>query len=370
MGLRDKTKIGIIWTSATIIFSKSIHIVAGIILARILFPSDFGLYAVALLVKKFARRLTQLGFAAAIIQRKEITLTHINTVFTVTIFINSLIIGLVYISSPLIGQLLENTEVVPLVRAISLTFFFLSFTNIAESLLKKHMKFKEVSFAVGIGSLVRLLSPIPMALLGFGVWSMVIGELIGTVVRTIGALWKAKWVPKFYFRFSIFKELYAYGVKVSVVSYMDYFVNNIDYMLISKFLGVTQLGYYERAFNIMNLTRTQLHRAMNDALFSAYSKIKDDYQNVVRNLKDVLRFVSFIGYPILIWLYFAAPALITQLYGTKWVPTIKPLQIMCVSGLLNTLTMVFFPVIFAVDLLMQRIKVQFLFLIILGATIY
>ncbi|RMF57188.1 MAG: lipopolysaccharide biosynthesis protein [Calditrichaeota bacterium] len=370
MSLKEKTRAGIIWTSATIMFSKSIHIIAGIILARILFPEDFGLYAMAVLVKKFGKRLTQLGFGAAIIQQKEITKDHINTVFTITIIINSLVIGILYFASPFIGVLLENENVVPVIRVISLSFLFLAFTNVAEAILKRDMKFKDVSLAVGGDSFVSLLTPIPLALAGLGVWSMVFADLLGAIVRMIIALWKSRWLPKLMMRVSIFKELFSYGFKVSIVTYLDYFVSNVDYMLIGTFLGMAPLGYYERAFNTMNLTRKQLQRAMNEALFSAYSKIKDEPQHVVKNLKNILSYVSFVGYPVLIWLFFAAPSLITQLYGERWIPTIEPLQIMCLSGLLNTLIIVFFPVIFAVDLLMQRIKMQLLFLLILIGTIY
>ena len=370
MSLKEKTRIGIIWTSATIIFSKSIHVISGIILARILFPEDFGVYAMAVLVKKFGKRLTQLGFGAAIIQRKEITKDHINVIFTITIIINSLVIAILYFASPLIKIFVENDKIISVIRVISLTFLFLSFTNVAEAILKREMKFKDVSLAVGVGSFVSLLFPIPFALAGLGVWSMVFADLLGAFFRMIIALRKSKWRPKLLIHFSIFKDLFSYGFKVSIVTYLNYLVSNVDYMLIGAFLGMAPLGYYERAFNTMNITRKQLQRAMNEALFSAYSKIKDEPINVVKNLKNILVYVSFIGYPVLIWLFFAAPSLITQLYGEKWIPTIKPLQIMCISGLLNTLIIVFFPVIFAVDLLMERIKIQVLFLIILIGTIY
>lgn len=368
--LAHKTKVGIIWSAANIVFSKSFRLIASIVLARLLFPEDFGLYGIALIIIRFARKISNMGFSSVIVQRKELTKQEINTIFTVSLGINVLIGVLLFFGAPLFASWVDEPKATPVVQLISSTFLMAAFTLVSQNMLKRDMRFKELAFSGSARSVVGLLLPIVLAVLNFGVWSLILGEVFGTFAAMLVAMIYARWIPKIYFKLQAFKNVYAYGLKVSAVSYLNYFINNIDYLLISKFLGVTQLGYYERAFNLMNLTRRQLGRTVNDTLFSAYSKIKDDKMRVVNNLKKILGYVSLIAYPVLIWLFFAAPSLIFNMYGAKWTSTIVPLQIMSVSGLINTLIMVFFPVTLALDLMADRMKAQLLFLMALIGFIY
>jgi len=360
--LAHKTRIGIIWSAANILFSKSFRLIASVVLARLLFPEDFGLYGIALIIIRFARKVTNMGFSTVIVQRKEITAQEINTIFTVSLAINVLIGAALFWGAPVFASWVGEAKAVPVVRVISATFLMAAFALVSENLLKREMRFKELAFSRSTRAMVGLSLPIVLALLNFGVWSLILGEVVGTFAAMIASMLYARWLPKLYFKTQAFKNVYAYGLKVSIVSYLNYFINNVDYLLISRFLGVAQLGYYERAFNLMNLTRRQLGKTVNETLFSAYSKISEDKERVVQNLKKVLSYVSLVAYPVLIWLFFAAPSLIINMYGAKWNQTIAPLQIMSVSGLINTVVMVFFPVTFALDLMADRMKAQVLFL--------
>ncbi len=368
--LAHKTKVGIIWSAANIIFSKSFRLITSIVLARLLFPEDFGLYGIALIIIRFARKVTNMGFSSVIVQRKELTRQEINTIFTVSLAINVVIGAILFFGAPLFASWVDEPRVTPVVQVISSTFLMAAFTLVSQNMLKRDMRFKELAFSRSARSVVGLTLPIVLAILNFGVWSLILGEVFGTFASMIAAIIYARWMPKIYFKLQAFKNVYAYGLKVSVVSYLNYFINNIDYLLISKFLGIAQLGYYERAFNLMNLTRRQLGKTVNETLFSAYSKIKEDKERVVKNLRKMLSYVSLIAYPVLIWLFFTAPSLIINMYGVKWTQTIVPLQIMSVSGLLNTVVMVFFPVTLALDLMADRMKAQVLFLAALIGLIY
>lgn len=368
--LKERTKIAVFWNIFNIIFSKSSRLITSIILARLLFPEDFGLYGVSLIVIRFGRRLTNFGFSTVLIQKDEINKAEVDTIFTASLFINLLVFAVLFAGASYFARFVHNQAVVNLVRVISLTFIFNTFIMVGESLLKRELDFKHISIARSIRSAANYTTAIIMAILGFRVWSLIGGEVISVVVNMVLILIFARWVPRLYFKFSIFKELYSYGMRVSAVQYLNYFINNVDYMLIGRYLNMTALGYYERAFNLMSLTRRQIGRSMSEALFSAFSRIKDDKERVVRSLKQVLNYTALIAYPILIGLIFMAPSLVYNLYGPRWVMTIRPLQIMCVSGLFQTVITGFFSVIFALDFINARIKAQVIYLILLTTTIY
>ncbi len=368
--LKERTKIAVFWNIFNIIFSKSSRLITSIILARLLFPEDFGLYGVSLIVIRFGRRLTNFGFSTVLIQKDEINKAEVDTIFTVSLAINLIVFGILFAGAPYFAQFVHNGHVANLVRAISFTFIFNTFIMVGESLLKRELNFKDISIARSIRSASNYITAIIMAFLGFRVWSLIGGELVAVVVNMVLILIYARWMPRLYFKFSIFKQLYSYGMRVSAVQYLNYFINNIDYMLIGRYLNMTALGYYERAFNLMSLTRRQIGRSMSEALFSAFSKIKDDKERVVKNLKQVLSYTALIAYPILVGLIFMAPSVVYNLYGPRWILTIRPLQIMCVSGLFQTVITGFFSVIFALDFINARIKAQVVYLVLLAATIY
>ena len=367
--LKERTKVAVLWNIFNILFSKTSRLITSIILARILFPEDFGLYGLTLIVIRFGRRLTNFGFSTVLIQKKEINKNEIDTVFTASLFINLLVFGVLFVGAPYFSQFVHSARVINLVRVISISFILNTFIMTAESLLKRDLNFKGISIARSARSVTSYSIAIVLAILNFGVWSLIIGEVASVFVNLVLVIIFARFVPRLYFRMSIFKNLYSYGMRVSFVQYLDYFVNNIDYLLIGRFLGTEALGYYERAFNLMDMTRRQIGRSMNEALFSAFSKIKEDAQRVVKNLSQVLSYTSLVAYPILIGLIFLAPSLVYNLYGPKWVNTIVPLQIMCLSGLVKTVVSTFFPVIFAMDFINQRIRAQIVYLILLGGAI-
>ncbi len=367
--LKDRTKIAVFWNIFNILFSKTSRLITSIILARILFPEDFGLYGLTLIVIRFGRRLTNFGFSTVLIQKKEIDKKEIDTVFTASLAINLLVFGVLFVGAPYFSQFVHSARVINLVRVISISFILNTFIMTAESLLKRELNFKGISIARSARSITSYSIAIVLALLNFGVWSLIIGEVASVFVNMVLVIIFACFVPRLYFKMSIFKNLYSYGMRVSFVQYLNYFINNIDYLLIGRFLGTEALGYYERAFNLMDMTRRQVGRSMNEALFSAFSRIKEDAERVVKNLRQVLSYTSLVAYPILIALIFMAPSLVYNLYGPKWVNTIIPLQIMCVSGLVKTIISTFFPVIFAMDFINKRIKAQIIYLILLGGMI-
>ncbi len=368
--LKEKTKIAVFWNILNILFSKSSRLITSIILARLLFPEDFGLYGVALIIIRLGRRISKFGISTVLVQKDDITKPEIDTIFTVSFGLNLLVFFILIAGAPWFAQFVHNHAVTNLIKVIAITFIFNTFLMVAESILKRKLDFKHISLGRSARSMANYLTAIIMAVLGFGVWSLIGGEVAAIVINMAYALYFSHYVPRLYYKHAIFKKLYSYGMRVSLVDYLNYFINNIDYLLIGRYLNMQALGYYERAFNLMSLTRRQVDRSMNEALFSAFSKIKDDRERIVRNLKQILNYTALIAYPVSIGIIFLAPSLVYILYGPKWLPTIQPLQIMSISGLFQTIITGFFSVIFALDFLTDRIKAQVVYLVLLTITIY
>ena len=164
------------------------------------------------------------------------------------------------------------------------------------------------------------------------------------------------------------KVAHSYGLWGYANKILTYFTEKVDYIIIGRVLGAMQLGYYERAYNIMTNPRNQLQKSINNVLFSSFSKIEDE-QRIINGLGKVVGYIALLSYSIFVWLYFAAPSLITVLYGTKWRESIEPVQIMCVSGYVYSLTFVFNPVLNARALVAQRAARRLIYLLVLTVAI-
>ncbi len=370
MSIKEKAKAGIAWNVVADFSIQVLRFGSSIVLARLLFPQDFGLMGIATIFINFAKRLANFGFSAALVQKKDIGREHVDSMF----WFNTVIYGLValgiYWGAAIAGEFFKNPVLKDILPVIALAFFIESLSGVPDALLKRRLKFKQLAFSRLVRNIVNITIAIVLAVLGFGVWSLVWGMLIGNAVRLLYILVYARWWPRPAFRWARLKEMAAFGIGVSFANYLNFFIKNADYFLIGRFLGVEPLGYYERAFNLVNMTRRRVARNIKGVLFAAYSQIQDENQKIRLGLHKVLQSVGILSYPIHGLLFFLAPALIYHLYGERWIPTIWPLQIMCVSGIINSLIVVFSPVLMAKQRVFSWTVVQLIYLVIMVIAIW
>jgi len=368
--LGNKTKSSVYWLATRMFAIYGIRIFTSIILARILDPVHFGLISMAMVAVSFARRIGEFGFAMVLIQNKNITEEHKKTAFTLGLIIG-LILNLSLVSiSGVIADIFNDPRVKSILMVVSLNFVLSAIFVIPAALMKREMNYKAISNILLWSNIISLITPVIFAILGFGVWSLVLGMLLGNFYNIIAYFIVSPWRPKIGISKYHLKEMLPFGFWVNMHQYVNFLINNVDFFFVGRYLGAEHLGYYERAFNFMDFARRRLRDLLNNVLFSAYSKIQDDEKRLLEACDKVVLILSLVAYPFLTWLFFSSPALITLLYGEKWIPTILPLQIMTISGLLNTLTQIFYPLMMSKALVKEKTIWYFYYFIILAISVY
>lgn len=368
--LTSRSLEGAFWAASSQGVQYFLRIFTSIILARILFPDDFGLMSMAMIALQFARRLANFGLALAIVRLETVEKRHMDTVFWFNLILMSSITGLLYFSAPAISLFFEETRLINILRVISFEFVLKGVSSVSGAKLNRRLKFKHTSLITTVSGVSALILPVVLAVMGYGVWSLVIGEISGSVIGAAMTIILARWWPGIEIRMSALREVFSFGIWIYVNNYLNYLAKNLDYIIIGKVFDATLLGLYERAFNFMNMPRARLHNIIDNILFAGYSKIQNDRQRIAGAVERLTTYISLLSYPLMIWMFFAAPSLIINLYGDKWQGTVEPLQIMCVSGLVNTFTMIFFPVLMATGQMSSRVSRQVIFLITLAAAVY
>jgi O-antigen/teichoic acid export membrane protein len=131
------------------------------------------------------------------------------------------------------------------------------------------------------------------------------------------------------------RDLYTFGAGMFVKNLLIYATDKIDYLIIGKRLGPTALGFYEKAFNLMDIAVKELSNKMSMILFSAFSKIQDDQQKIREAYSKVIMTLSLLCFPVFFGLCLITPTFLAVVFGEKWLPGALPLQILCVAGILR-----------------------------------
>jgi len=337
MGLIQKATKGIAWTGIGQIITQGFQFVIKIILARLLVPEDFGILGMALIFTALVQTVNEFGLSAAIIQKKEIKERHLATSFWISIVIGIILCIVTIICSPLIARFFKKELIGPVISVLSIGFIFGSFGIVHRTLLRKKLNFKSLAI-IGIGTAIFSgVISITLALLKFGVWSLVFGSLTGTLIGSILAWIKCSWRPSKKIDFQSFKELFNFGKNVMGSRIINYFSSNTDYLLIGKFLSATSLGFYTLAYQMAIFPLSKISSIIGAPAFPVFSIIQDKNEKLRWGYLKIIKYTSLITFPLLAGLAIVAPRLIPIVIGEKWAPMILPLQILCIAGALKSI---------------------------------
>jgi len=324
---------GLKWVSFSRYAQKGMTFLSFIILARILEPSDFGLFAMAFIVIDGLGIFKNLGINSALIQRKDDVEQAAHTAFWMVPILGISIFLLLYVLAPTVSIILKEQQLTPVIRCLGIIFVLGSVQSVPQALLSKQMKFKELEIRDLISVMLYCMCAITLAYWGLGIWSLVYAYLLRRFTLLI-LTWKiAQYKPRFVFNKRIAWELVHFGKFIFGSSLVYFFVINIDNFFIGRMLGVTMLGFYALAYNISDLTSTHLSQLIGKVMFPAYAKIQDDKEMMKRTSLKIIKAISIVSLPFGIIIMMLAEEIISIVYGTKWLPVAPALKILALCSI-------------------------------------
>lgn len=332
MNLTTKTIIGVSWSGMSSIVAQGFQFAVMIILARLLVPDDFGIIGMALIFTALIQTVNELGLSAAIIQRKNINEKHLSTSFWISIFMGIILCAITVIASPFIADFFKESLVQSVVSILSIGFILGSLGVVHRALLEKKIDFKGIAITETSAAALSGIVSIVLAILGYGVWSLVIGSLMGSFTRS-ALLWiTCSWRPSMIFDLKSFEDLFGFGKNVMGSRILNYISANVDYLLIAKFLDATSLGLYTLAYKMAVFPLSRISSIITRVTFPTFSTIQDDNTKLRQGYLKAIKYTSLITFPLLAGLAAVAPVFIPIAIGEKWIPMVLPLQILCIAG--------------------------------------
>lgn len=322
------------WTFLETVASRGMQFIVGVILARLLFPEQFGLIAMLAIFIAIAQCFLDSGFAAALIQKRSVTLTDQCSIFYFNIAIGVLAAGLLCMAAPWIAVFYDEPILTPLTRALSLNLVINSFGLIHNALLTKQIDFKTPAKVSLIASSLSGVIAIVTASGGFGVWSLVVQQLSAAGIRT-ALLWLFhSWRPALIFSFRSLQEMFGFGSRLLASQVLSHIFDNLYYVVIGKLFTAADLGLFARAQTFGEQPSRTLSGMVGGVTFPVFSSIQDDPERLKRVMKKALNVLALINFPIMIGMAVLARPLVLMLLTEKWAGCIPYLQLICMVGLL------------------------------------
>ena len=338
--LNRQTKSGVSWNLISSVSNQVGVFILGIILANLLEPKDFGLITMIIVFTGFARILQEMGFNIALIQKKDLTEDHKNSVFWFNIVIGLIAALSLFIAMPFIAEFYDEPMINKIMPFLIAVYIINATSMVHFSMLKKELKFKIVSMARLAASLLAMLVAVILAFLGYGVWALVVQAVLGQVILTIVFLSCYSWRPKFTFKVNAIKDLLKFSINHFGSKSLNYWVKKTDSLLIGKFLGSSDLGIYNKAYRFLALPSSTITSNIASVLVSSFSIAQDDHEYIRENCIKLTRLSGFVITPIMIALIFTSENFVLGLLGEQWSGMIPILKFFAISSIPMS---IFFP---------------------------
>ena len=329
--LRKKTLYGMSWSFAENLSQQGIQFVIGVLIARVLSPSDYGMVGMLAIFTAISQTLINSGFSTAIVRKTDRTQTDLSTAFWFNIGVGIVLYFILFFSGPLIARFYNVPLLADLIKVTAITLIFNSLCIVQQALFTIKMDFKTQAKISVTASLVTGITGVAMAYNGFGVWSIVWPGVAGGAVRCVMLWVSSKWRPDKVFSKRSFRELFSFGSKLLVSGLIDTLYNNIYPIIIGKKFSATDLGYYSRADGYSQLPATTITGVLQRVTFPMLCEIQDDMARLENVYRRLLRLSAFVVFPAMTGLAAIAEPLIRFMITDKWLMCVPYLQILCFS---------------------------------------
>ncbi|GAA2899099.1 lipopolysaccharide biosynthesis protein [Pseudonocardia halophobica] len=329
--LTARTVRGFAWSFTGSVGQAVLQIAATVVLARLLTPEEFGSAAAALLVVGLTQLVTQLGVAAALVHRRELTDRDVAAAFWFSILLSAVFAGLLFAFAPSMNGLVGLPADSGLLRMLSVTLVLAGATAVPTGLLQRDLRFRPMAvvdlLAAGPGIIGV---SVVLALLGFGATALAWAEIAAALIKCVGYLAltrpsvaveapSAAWAR--------LRPMLNFGSGYSLTQLGNWIALNADNLVVANVLGTGPLGVYTRAYNLLSEPANVIGGAADKALFPAMARVRDDGARLRHAYVRTSSLVALVTAPAAVLLFVLAPEVVHILLGSQWDAVILPVQV-------------------------------------------
>lgn len=308
-----------------------LSILVEIILARLLTPHDYGIVAVVVVFTTFFTTLSDMGLSTAVIQNKALNQNDLNIIFTFTVYISVVLMIFFYFFSYAISFFYRNNVYVNIGKLLSIALLFNCLNMVPNGILNREKRFVDIAIRTVVVYILSSIVTIIFAMLGARYYALVIQAILTSAFTFVWNFVTSGLKFKFRLNIESLQKVASYSSFQFGFNFLNYFSRNLDNLLAGKFIGSTQLGYYNKAYTLMQYPVSNLSGVITPVLHPILS----DYQNnkgiLYQKYMAILRLLTAVGVWAEAICIFAAPEIIGIMYGSNWNNSIVCFKLLAIS---------------------------------------
>lgn len=340
--LKEKTAQGLLWGGLNSGIQQLVGLAFGIVLGRLLSPSDYGMMAMISIFSLVATALQDSGFRTALTNIEHPKDEDYNSVFWFNIIMASSLYVILFLAAPLIGEYYHTPRVVPLCRYAFLSIVIASFGTAQSAYLFKHLRAKQQAEAGALAVILSSLTGVGMAFAGMAYWSLATQGLVYVGINTLLQWHFSPWRPSIHgITFAPVRRMFRFSCKILATTIMTHVNNNVLNILLGHYFTPRDTGNYNQAYQwntkCYSLVQSMVAQVAQPVLVSLNGE-EGRQKDVFRKM---MRFTAFITFPLLFGFGLVAKEFIVIAIGEKWLASAQLIQILCISGATMPLSTLF-----------------------------
>ena len=330
--LKEKTAKGLFWGGMNNGVQQLLGLAFGIILGRLLDPSDYGMTAMLAVFSVIANELQSSGFKTGLINLKSPTHDDYNAVFWFNVLAGAAIYVVLWFCAPLIADYYHQPKLIPLSRYVFLGFVFSSFGMAQSAYLTKQMQIKQIAQCGMTATLSSSIVSVVLAALGFGYWALATQYLLYIAMNTLLLWFFSPWRPTTKMTFEPIRRLFPFSFKIMLSAIFTQVNNNIMNLLLGRYYGETNTGHYNQAYQWSSKCFLLVGNMLKQVDQTVLVGLGDERERQLAVLRKMMRFTAFISFPLLFGLGMVSHEFIVLAIGEKWAFAASLLPLLCLCG--------------------------------------
>lgn len=339
--LKEKTAKGLFWGGLSNGLQQLLNLAFGIFLARTLDSHDYGMVGMLAIFSAIAGTIQESGFTAALINKHDAVDSDYNAVFWFSTLAGMSMYILLFFCAPLIADFFGHEELTLLARVLFVAFVFSSTGIVHNAILMKEMRMKELAKISVVSLLLSGCVGVGMALAGKGYWSLALQTLTFTASINVLRWHYTKWRPTLSISFKPLNGMFSFSVKLLFTNIVNQINSNIFSAIIGRHYTPSDVGYYTQSDKWTYMGMQTVLGMTGGIAQPAFAEVGNDKERLCRVLRSLVRFTSFLVFPLLFGLALVAEELLVITIGTKWLPAVPLLCILCLKGAIMPLNNVY-----------------------------
>lgn len=338
--LRVRTLKSIKWVSLGILLPKFISPITSIILASILIPSDFGTVSICLTIVSFLTLIQGLGLSDFLLKNSKDPLVITLTAFWSNVMMACILYFILAFFAPFIAEFYNNPLLTSYTRVLGLNLIINSFGLIPSTLMRKELKFESIFYIQFIPNIINALVIIPLALLNWGIWAIIVASLLQNFCTNSAYLYYSKLNIKFLFLYKELFQMFHFGKFVVLEQLVEFVYSNFDILILGYFLPFNEVGFYFLGKSWITLVFNILNSPINTIIYPALNKYKDDFKSLVNVFEKVEQRMFFLNVPVMTLICLGSELVINIFLPHRYLPLASVISILVIGeGLVRNFSM-------------------------------